>query len=331
MAYKIKQIPEDFAVREISKIPESEETKRYSYFVMEKREYSTSKACSAIAKFLRVPLKDIGYAGNKDKQAVTKQLISVKNSKNISPKTVQAFKNQNIKLSFAGKGHQPICLGDLEGNHFEITIRNLDENDSIKPKNTKYFINYFGEQRFGKKNAEIGKLLVKKKFKGALQIISEPELREYQKEHQNTGDAVAAVKKVPRRVLMLYVHAYQSLLFNRIAGEFIKITGEKNIENFKDTMIPVVGFGSEYKDGEIKKITEKILKEEGINERDFIIREIPDISSEGRERNLTAEIKNLIIGELEEDELNIGKKKCKIIFDLDKSCYATEAIKQIIK
>ena len=99
-------------------------------------------------------------------------------------------------------------------------------------------------------------------------------------------------------------------------------------KNFK---IPIAGFGTEFKDYDaiIEKIINKIMDDEGLCLRDFIIRRIPELSSEGGIREMYAEAKNLKIGKLEDDELNKGKKKIKISFILDKGCYATEFIKQL--
>ena len=74
--YKIKQIPEDFVVREISGIRPSEHGK-YTYFLLKKRNYTTQRAVKAIADALHIPEKRFGFAGNKDKNAITEQLCSV--------------------------------------------------------------------------------------------------------------------------------------------------------------------------------------------------------------------------------------------------------------
>ena len=71
------------------------------------------------------------------------------------------------------------------------------------------------------------------------------------------------------------------------------------------------------------------MQNEQIEFNDFVIRAIPDLSSEGSERELYAEVKDMKIGELEKDELNKGKKKVKISFSLDKGSYATEVVKAL--
>ena len=71
------------------------------------------------------------------------------------------------------------------------------------------------------------------------------------------------------------------------------------------------------------------MKEEGIKYRDFIIKEIPELSSEGGIRKLFVRPLNFEAVEKGEDELNDGKYKIKLRFFLPKSSYATEVIRQM--
>ena len=71
------------------------------------------------------------------------------------------------------------------------------------------------------------------------------------------------------------------------------------------------------------------MQQEGINPNNFVIRAIPDLSSEGLMRPVRTKIKNLKISDLENDDLNEGMKKVKMEFSLSKGSYATEAIKSL--
>ena len=313
----------------------------YGYFIMEKQDISTVNACQAIARSVNLPLKYIGFAGSKDKTAVTRQLISIKYA-NEKKEKIENFRNERIKLAFVGCGKKPISLGDLEGNKFEIAIRNMS-NKEIKGLNPiKKAVNYFGEQRFSENNAEIGKLIIKKQFKKACELIKNDPIDEYLKE--NPTDYPNALRKLPPKILLIYIHAYQSYVFNKTAKMYIESIKIKDIDKIENIKIPLVGFDIEYGDenkesedrnkesGEkIKKIIEDIMQEEGIEERDFIIRELPNISSGGGKRDLFVGIDNLKIGSPEEDELNPGKKKIKLSFSLQKGSYATEVIKALFR
>ena len=140
--YQLKQLPEDFIVNEIIDVPLSE-SGDFSYFVLKKTDYATPAAVEKIAKFMHAPIKSIGYAGTKDRHAVTTQWISIE-----GPETkLSGFSDSNISLEFKGKGNKKIYLGMLEGNQFEITIRNTLE----KPTPIDKFLNLFDEQRFSMK------------------------------------------------------------------------------------------------------------------------------------------------------------------------------------
>ncbi len=310
---RLKQVPEDFVVKEIIAIvPEKEG--EYTYFLLKKRNCTTLGALYQLSRALHTPIEWFGCAGNKDKAAVTEQVCSVAT---IAPASLKSLVLDEIRLEPLGKGSKPVSLGDLKGNSFEIIARDIDNLPQAKTK----FINYFGEQRFSTHNAAIGKALVKRDFKQAVALILESKSIASQAVHQTLAaqpkNYIGALKKLPLRLLRLYVHAYQSLLWNELAKAYAK----KHCQN---TKLPVVGFGT-IPDKEL----DEILKREGITTRDFVIKEFPELSSEGTERDVFAEASGLQIGNLEDDELNPGKKKVKLAFTLPPGSYATEFVKQL--
>lgn len=312
--YKIKQIPEDFIVNEVSDV-KLKKNGSYSYFILRKKDYATPAAVEKIAYFLNIPIKRIGYAGAKDRRAITKQLISIEGL----PNKAEQFKTADIKLEYLGRGDSPVYLGKLEGNDFEITIRNIKKS----PKPIKKFLNLFDEQRFSMNNVEIGRAIVKKDFRKAVEILinsnghHERLVKDY---YERTNDAINSLRKISPHVLLFFVHAYQSELWNRCA---LMLKTKKNID------LPIIGFGTEIKNKEIQKVIDKILEEEGLTMRDFIIKQMPDLTSEGNSRKLYGDVKKLNIGKLENDELNKGMKKVKISFFLYKGNYATMVIKNM--
>src|SRR3989338_7640617 len=94
------------------------------------------------------------------------------------------FNHEKIILKNFKWEKRKIKLGYLDSNHFIITLRNIEKKVAIKISNqirkVNYFSNYFGEQRFGVKNNnfEIGKLILKKKFKEAAELIFSGEVKE---------------------------------------------------------------------------------------------------------------------------------------------------------
>ncbi len=221
--YKIKQIPEDFVVKEVNNI-KLKENGNYSYFILKKKNYTTEKAVSTIAHYLEINRKNIGYAGSKDKNAITEQMISIQGFNK-----TKGIKLKDIELIYKGKGDERISLGDLNGNEFIITVRNLNkENIKINSK-TISIPNYFDEQRFSKNNYLVGKSILKKDFKKAVDLILKDSsektsgFEEDVNKHisRSPNDFIGAIKKIPKKIRMMYVHAFQSLIFNKTVSELI--------------------------------------------------------------------------------------------------------------
>lgn len=332
--HKIKQIPEDFIVREISEL-KLDNNGNYSYFLLKKRDYNTLRALKIISQKLRITEKNIGFSGNKDKNAVTEQVISIKNG----DKNIENIRLKDIELNYLGKGNEEIYLGSHIGNEFIITIRNITSKEisiiNKKIKNNQILMpNYFGPQRFSHNNQEIGKSIIKKDFKKAVELIlgANSDYNEKIKLHlgKKPNDFVVALKIIPLKLLMLYVHSYQSLIFNKTLEQYSK--NDKKSKNNNGNIIqkiPIIGFGTELSSNTIDKSIIKIMKEEKINERDFIIRQIPELSSEGSERAAFIKINDFRIIKKEKDELNKNKEKIIVKFSLPKGCYATVLIENL--
>ncbi len=321
MQEKIKFKPEDFIVEEI---PGREFKERGDYLVLRlvKKNYNTEDAAQLISKKLNMPRKNIGYAGTKDRRAITKQLISIYKG---SKERILGLELKDISLEFIGYSNAPVSLGDLEGNKFIITIRNVDKEKKIQGKEK--IPNYYDEQRFSGSNARIGKHLIKKEFGEAAELLKEDykygeTIMERLRESPN--DYINAIKTIPRKIIQIYLHAYQSLIWNKTVEKYL----EKEREQEE---IPIVGFATEIESEEIKKIVEIIMLEENIAYRDFILREFREISLEGNTRPLYQEIKGLEIGRLEEDEEHPGKNKVTVKFILGKGSYATITVKELLK
>ena len=323
----IKQIPGDFIVEEISNRKFSEKPYNYLIYSLEKINWDSFKIISALANALNSKPKFIGFAGNKDKLAVTKQFISFYN---IPKYRIDNIKINDVKLIFVGYSNARINLGDLKGNNFIITVRKL-KNKSEVP-NFLYLENYFDDQRFGNKHNThlIGKALVKRDFKKACEILSLD---------VKNNDYLGALRISQRRLLRFYLSSYQSFIFNNILSEYISSIGKDRtisyslgslnisdsvVKNFK---IPLISFDSVFPE-KIKKIVEKILNEEKIKPDDFIFRELTELNVESAYRNVFLNVNNIKC-EFYNDELNKGYFKAVISFFLPKGAYATLLIKKL--
>ncbi len=343
MTYLLKQIPEDFRVKEISAL-KLKDSGNFIYLKLSKKNRTTLDCIKEIAKALCLPENKIGFAGNKDKLAVTEQYISIPASKK---ENIVRINLENVSLERVGFSEEPITLGNLAGNSFEIVIRNLSSKDFdlnlIKKSN--FVENYFDEQRFGSNNAAIGKYLIKKEFAEAVKLIKEKRVDEHLL--KNKTDFVGALKRLPLRLLKIYVHAYQSYLWNETLRLYL-MKKEKIVKKVSYALgefifteksnpkleVPLIGFNEEIietvKDPEIKRIILKLRQSEQIDCTDFIIKPIPELSQEGELRKAFTKVKDLKVGNWEDDELNKGKCKLTLSFSLGKGSYATMVIRKII-
>ena len=305
--YTIKERPEDFVVRERAGIIIGTQGE-YTIFLLKKRNYTTLRAVEQLSRMLRIPAKHISFAGNKDKRALTEQYVSIFHGQE------RAISIRDIELLPVGKSGVPLSLGSLEGNEFAITVRNANaEEISTFRKNAAHLHipNYFGEQRFSSRNADIGKLIVQRRFAEAVQ-----ELRASRSEYLRKADEpIAALRAIPRRLLKLYVHAYQSLLWNRAAREAVQ-------QGLEVDELPIIGFAAE-KDGKTDDIIGRVMEAEGISSRDFIIRQLPDISAAGGTRRLWMEVKDF--------RCEVQGSAVIMQFFLGKGSYATTLVRELFQ
>ncbi|MBS3095110.1 tRNA pseudouridine(13) synthase TruD [Candidatus Woesearchaeota archaeon] len=323
--YKIKQIPEDFIVEEIPNINLSKGGD-YSYFFIEKKNWNTQDVIRELARRLHVKENIFNIAGIKDKNAITRQVVS---AYKMPQQVIAKIKIKDVKINFIGRGNDRIKLGQIIKNNFTITVRNLDSKEHNK---IDFIENYFDEQRFGGTNQLIGSALVKKDFPEACSLLGL---------NVEKNDYIGAIRNnVNRKMLVFYVNAYQSLLFNKAVSGYIKLKSadfldvksentnftftNSAIENIK---VPIIGFLSVIRNKEIKKIYTHILAKEGIKKEDFLFPMMPELSSEGNERDLIVKVNVSIT--FENDEINKNKLKAILSFSLDKGAYATIVIKKM--
>ena len=213
--YTLKHLPQDFVVEELSLMPEQKKGP-YSYWKLKKHNLTTLQAIQILSKATRIRLKDFGYAGNKDKKAITTQLISVKTRYPDQLDRLQKFQDPSMELTRSGSGNEHIRLGRLGGNHFDIIVRNLAHAPRVFTK----IPNLFGPQRFSQNNAQIGRFIVKKQFADAAKLMDDPAVQGFLAKHPD--EPIAAIQCLPKRLMALYVHAYQSLLFNEMVHTYLK-------------------------------------------------------------------------------------------------------------
>jgi len=311
MAYELKHRPEDFTVIEQTN---RSFTDSGSHLILSvtKRQYNTEDMIEALANHTPYDRDRFGYAGNKDRQAITTQYVSVQHAK---PSHFKDLDLTDISITVEGWSDQPIGLGDLTGNTFDIHIRRV-ATDDINRRNS--YVNYFDKQRFSEDNHIIGKHIVNDEYEAATNRLLDddyhgPRINDHLEQHEN--DYITALRQLPDKILQLFVHAYQSQLWNRgVQRNTDELTANDDF--------PIIGFGTRPRNELEKTEIRTVMNEEDITPRSFIIRSIPDLSAEGTRRDVYKQIHDLRLSETDEG--------VQATFFLEKGSYATMAIKHLV-
>lgn len=342
---KIKQKVEDFIVEEITILgkcviskeisPKTDlgnldlkEKKDFLWADMEKIDIDHLHAIKEVSILLNKTPEDIGYAGSKDKRAHTIQRISIFNP---DIEKVKNFSHPKIALKNFKWEKRKIKIGYLEGNHFKITIRDIDKKEAVKISNkirkSNFFPNYFGSQRFGRggTNPKVGKMLLKKEFEHAvIELLRDSPPRtvervsHYLSKYPN--EYMRAIGLFPRKSLLIIVNSVQSKIFNEILSRALDEGLDFTKEGQQNCIL--AGYKTRFYDGKLGVIEEQVLKQNGLTLQDFDLREIPFLRMKGGYRKALTEVKDLGI-DIEDDEEFSGSKKIILEFTLPSGVYAT--------
>jgi tRNA pseudouridine13 synthase len=259
--------------------------------------------------------------------------------------------------------------------------------------------NFFGHQRFGTSRPithRVGQAIVHGDFKqAAMRFLSEPsgyehpESRQARTELAETRDFVKASKTFPRqlrferlmllhlaeeptdfvgafqrlpfKLQMLFVQAYQSYLFNRFLSERIQkglplnaaevgdyvvnversglpmpksgklVTSDSLVEvnamvkaGKVRVALPLVGFRQKLSQGVMGEIEKRILQSEGAEHSCFRVAEVPRLSGQGELRAIISPIMDFHFQ-------SVGESRVKLGFMLLRGSYATMLLREVIK
>ncbi|KAB5565785.1 hypothetical protein PHYPO_G00245480 [Pangasianodon hypophthalmus] len=245
----------------------------FCHFVLYKENKDTMDAINVLSKFLRVRPNVFSYMGTKDKRAITVQEIAVLK---ISAERLAHLNKclMNFKLgNFSYKKH-PLKLGELQGNHFTVVLRNISGSDEqVEQAMTSLrdtgFINYYGMQRFGTTAVpthQVGRAILQNNWTEVMDLILKPRpgaekgyLVKCREEWAQTQDPEAALKKlpvkrcvegqllrglskygkkniitafgmIPRNNRLMYIHSYQSFVWNTMVSRRVEAYGLKAVE-----------------------------------------------------------------------------------------------------
>lgn len=148
----IRQQPLHFQVNEVLPFePEGEGSHAWLY--IQKTDTNTDWLATELAKFAGVKPVDVGYAGLKDRHAVTRQWFSI-NLQGIEEPNWSQFENDSIKIIKQSYHTKKLKRGVLAANQFKLTLTNLKGEQqswlkALEQIKLNGVPNYFGEQRFG--------------------------------------------------------------------------------------------------------------------------------------------------------------------------------------
>lgn len=150
---RIGPTPEDFVVDEVPLYAFSG-TGQHCFVRLWKRAVTTPEALKIVARAAGVPERQIGYAGLKDKQAVTSQWISLLERDARPPPTWEL--PEAVRVLEVTRHDNKLRTGHLYGNRFRIRVTGVDPAalSRAEPLAQRLrelgFPNYFGAQRFGR-------------------------------------------------------------------------------------------------------------------------------------------------------------------------------------
>ena len=166
----IRSTPEDFVVDEnLGFLPSGDG--EHIYLQVWKRGLTTPALVQHISEVTGIAVRNISFAGLKDKYAVTTQWLSL-HSPGTDPEGLQRIDTDAIKVLDCQRNHRKLRRGVHAGNRFTLTLRSLqtinaaddlsagkaDLESRLQQIAAHGVPNYFGEQRFGHDNLRLALL-----------------------------------------------------------------------------------------------------------------------------------------------------------------------------
>lgn len=230
----IRSCPEDFVVEEIPRV-QPEGNGSHLWLWVEKRSANTDWVAKEIARAANCAARDVGYAGLKDRHAITRQWFSVP----VAPDTEISLEDveiEGVKVLESRYHTRKLKRGTLDGNRFRLRIRQFTDDDGqtagrLERIRKTGVPNYFGPQRFGHngQNVERGVRLLQKRA------------------------------RIPRNKRSIYISAIRSFLFNQVLAERVRkgnwntiIDGDLAMLNGTQSIFPCENPGSDIEDRVIR-------------------------------------------------------------------------------
>ncbi|MCT4702836.1 tRNA pseudouridine(13) synthase TruD [Enterobacteriaceae bacterium H20N1] len=147
----IKSSPEDFVVIEDLGFGPDGDGEHLLLRIL-KKGCNTRFVADALAKFLKVHAREVSFAGQKDKHAVTEQWFCVRLPGKEMP-DMSAFELEGCEVLEYARHRRKLRTGALKGNNFTLVLREVSNREELEQRLNAILKegvpNYFGSQRFG--------------------------------------------------------------------------------------------------------------------------------------------------------------------------------------
>lgn len=155
---RLRSTPEDFQVEEILGY-DADGHGEHALLWVEKRDTNTDWVARELARFAGVAPVAVGYAGLKDRHAVTRQTFSVQLAGRPDPDWT-AFPHPEVRVLAATRHGRKLKRGALRGNRFVLVLREVQGDhagaEAVLAQIARRGVpNYFGEQRFGREGGNL--------------------------------------------------------------------------------------------------------------------------------------------------------------------------------
>lgn len=157
---RVRSAPEDFRVEEVLGFVADGEGP-HVLLQVEKSGANTRWVAAELARHAGVAPRDVGYAGLKDRQAVTIQHFTLPLGSKPEPDWA-ALAIEGVRVLGAARHRRKLKTGMLKGNRFRLVLRGLSRPaQTLTPRlegiARRGVPNYFGNQRFGRGASNVAK------------------------------------------------------------------------------------------------------------------------------------------------------------------------------
>lgn len=147
----LKANPEDFVVVEDLGFAPDGEGEHLLVRIL-KTDCNTRFVADELAKFLKIHAREVSFAGQKDKHAVTEQWLCARLPGKEMP-DLSKFQLEGCQVLEYARHKRKLRLGALKGNQFTLILREISDRDDVERRlqavAAQGVPNYFGAQRFG--------------------------------------------------------------------------------------------------------------------------------------------------------------------------------------